>query len=87
MDVVDVVLSGQEVKTVDSQGLYVLSVSHKDFLDRLQGLLPVSVDHVDLGLFQKGWEKVLILNRNFSESLQGLVVLLLLLMHFCLTKH
>ena len=42
---------------------------------------------MDFGLFQKSREKVLILNCNFTQSLQSLIILLLLFKYFSLTKH
>jgi hypothetical protein len=61
-DVINVIFSGQKIETVNSKSLYILSIFHKHFLDGFQGLLPITVDHMDLCLFQQGWEEVFVLN-------------------------
>ena len=87
LNILNVVLSSQEIEAVDPEGLNVLSVLDKHLLDCLKSLLPVAVDHMDLGLFKESWEKVLVLNRDLRKCLQSEIILLLLLLDFCPSKH
>ena len=50
LNVINIVLSRQKIETVNSESLNILSIFNKDFLDSFKSLLPVSINHVNLGL-------------------------------------
>lgn len=76
VDKLNVGLTGQEVEDVDAKRFHVLAIIDHDFLDRLQGLVPVSVEDVNLGLLYQSRVEVLEGDAHLREDLKRDIVLL-----------
>ena len=59
---INVVLSGEQVETVDAKSFNTVAILDEHPLHRIESLLPVSVDHVELRFLEQSWEKVFVLN-------------------------
>jgi hypothetical protein len=64
-----------------------MSILREDSLNRVQSLLPVSIDHMKFTFLQKRGKEVFVLNRDLCKSLEGLIVLLLFFKKSGFSKH
>ena len=84
---INIVLPRQQIETVDAKTFDAMTILDEDALNSVQSLLPVTIDHVQFGFFEQGRSEVLVLNGDFGQSLQGKVILLVLLKETRSTKH
>ena len=87
LDIVDIILSCQEIETVDPESFDILSIFDENFLHSFQRLFPITIDHVNFGLFKQGWKEIFILNCYLTQGFQCQIILFLFFIHFGFTKH
>lgn len=64
-----------------------MSILDEDFLDSLESLFPVSINHMDFGLFEQSWEEILVLDCNLAKNLKSEVIFLSFFKDLSLTEH